>query len=207
MAPSFPETTFPETTLTAGDLTLRPLSQSDADDVVSACQDSQTLRWLPLPRPYTRADAEWFIGTFAPTQRDSGGGVVFAIESAGRLAGAIDLKRANWVTKVAEVGYWVAPWARGRGVASGAARALSLWAIRDHGFERVELFAATGNTGSQRAAEKAGFVREGVARNACCVNGSRMDMVLFSLVPDDLLRSMGSGALIEGQGQDGRSLR
>jgi ribosomal-protein-serine acetyltransferase len=198
--------TFPETTLTAGDLTLRPFSQSDADDVVSACQDPETLRWLPLPRPYTRADAQWFIGTFGPTQRDSGEGVVFAIESAGRLAGAIDLKRANWVTKVAEVGYWVAPWARGRRVASGAARALSLWAIRDHGFERVELFAATGNTGSQRAAEKAGFVREGVARNACCVNGSRMDMVLFSLVPDDLLTSGDSGAVIEGQEQDDRSL-
>jgi ribosomal-protein-serine acetyltransferase len=197
---------FPETTLTAGDLTLRPFSQSDADDVVSACQDVETLRWLPLPRPYTRADAEWFIGTFGPTQRDSGEGVVFAIESAGRLAGAIDLKRVNWVTKVAEVGYWVAPWARGRGVASGAAQALSLWAIRDHGFERVELFAATGNAGSQRAAEKAGFVREGVARNACSVNGGRMDMVSFSLVPEDLLTLGESSAVIEGQEQDDRSL-
>ena len=44
-----------------------------------------------------------------------------------------------------------------------AVRALSQWAILEHGFERVELFAATANTGSQRAAEKAGFVREGVA--------------------------------------------
>jgi RimJ/RimL family protein N-acetyltransferase len=198
--------TFPETTLTAGDLTLRPFSPSDIDDVVSACQDVETLRWLPLPRPYTKADAEWFIGTFGPTQRASGEGVVFAIESAGRLAGAIDLKRVNWVTKVAEVGYWVAPWARGRGVASGAARALSLWAIRDHGFERVELFAATGNTASRRAAVRAGFVREGVARNACCVNGRRMDMVLFSLVPNDLLTSGELGSVTEDQEQDDRSL-
>ena len=203
---TFPETTFPETTLTAGDLTLRPFLLSDADDVVSACQDPETQRWLPLPRPYTRADAQWFIGTFGPTQRDSGEGLSFAIESAGKIAGAIALKNANWVTKVAEVGYWVAPWARGHGVASGAARALSLWAIRDHGFERVELFAATGNTGSQRAAEKAGFVREGVARNACCVNGGRMDMVLFSLVPDDLLTSGDSGTVTESQEQDDRSL-
>jgi len=206
MAPTFPETTFPETTLIAGDLTLRPFSLSDADDVVSACQDPETQRWLPLPRPYARANAEWFIGTFGPSQRDSGEGIVFAIESAGKIAGAIDLKNANWVTKVAEVGYWVAPWARGHGVASGAARALSSWAIRDHGFERVELFAATGNIGSQRAAEKAGFVREGVARNACCVNGGRMDMVLFSLVPDDLLTSGDSGTVTGSQEQDDRSL-
>jgi ribosomal-protein-serine acetyltransferase len=178
--------TFPEMTLRAGNLTLRPLTQADADDVVRACQDAETMRWLPLPRPYTRANAEWFIGSFGPGLRESGAGIVFAVESAGRLAGVIDLKHVNWVAKVAEVGYWVAPWARGRGVASGATRALAEWAIGGHGFERVELFAATGNAASQRAAEKAGFVREGVARNAGYVHDGRVDMVVFSLVPDDL---------------------
>ena len=114
--------TFPDWTLTPGDLTLRPLAQSDVDDVV-------------------------------------------------------------------------------------AARARSQWAILEHGFERVELFAATGNTGSQRAAEKAGFVREGVARNACCVHEGRMDMDMFSLVPDDLLRSRTRvGSVIEGQEQDEQGL-
>ncbi len=181
--------TFGAVTLTAGDLTLRPLTDADADDVAEACQDSETLRWLPLPRPYSVVDAEWFIGTFAPRQRESGAGVVFAIESAGRLAGVIDLKHVNWAAKVAEVGYWVAPWGRGRGVASRATRALAQWAIREHGFERVELFAATGNAASQRVAQKAGFVREGVARNAGYVHHGRVDMVLFSLVPDDLQAS------------------
>jgi len=185
--------TFPEITLAAGDLTLRPLTEADADDVTEACQDAETLQWLPLPQPYTRASAEWFIGTFGPTQRESGTGIVFAIESDGKLAGVIDLKRANWTAKVAEVGYWVAPWARGGGVASRATRAISQWAIREHGFERIEVLAATGNVASQRAAEKAGFVREGIARNAGYVHDGRVDLVVFSLVPDDL-RSSAVGA-------------
>jgi precorrin-6Y C5,15-methyltransferase (decarboxylating) len=185
---------FPETTLAAGDLTLRPMGMADADDVAEACRDVETMRWLPLPRPYTRADAEWFITTFGPGQRESGAGIVFAIERAGRLAGAIDLKRVDWAARVAEVGYWVAPWARGRGAASQAARAIAEWAVRDHGFERVQLFAAVGNAASQRVAHKAGFVREGVARNACCVPDGRADMVLFSLVPGDLLVS-GAGSV------------
>jgi len=183
--------TFPDTTLIAGELTLRPLTEADADDIVKACQDAVTLRWLPLPRPYTRANAEWFISTYGPDLRESGAGVVFAIEEAGRLVGVIDLKDAHWVTKVVEVGYWVAPWARGRAVASGATRVLARWAIEENGFERVELLAATGNIASQRAAEKAGLVREGVARNAGYVHDSRVDLVVYSMVPDDLVNSLG----------------
>ena len=184
---------FPEATLTTGDLTLRPLTAADADDIAKACQDAVTLRWLPLPRPYTRANAEWFIGAYAPDLRESGNGVVFAIEEAGRLVGAIDLKHVNWATRVAEVGYWVAPWARGRGVASGATRALARWAIDEHGLERVELLAATGNLASQRAAEKAGIVREGIARNAGYVHDGRVDLVVYSMVRDDLPNSSREG--------------
>jgi precorrin-6Y C5,15-methyltransferase (decarboxylating) len=185
-----PQRRFRETTLTSGELTLRPFTEADTDDVTLACQDPQTLRWLPLPRPYTRADAQWFIGTFGPRQRESGAGIVFAIEAAGRLVGAIDFKDVDWVTKVARVGYWVAPWARGRGVASQATRALCEWAFREYAFERVELLAATGNAASQRAAQTAGFVREGVARNAGILHDARVDMVLYSLVPEDLLEPL-----------------
>ena len=161
-----PETTpiFPETTLAAEDLILRPFTAADADDVTQACQDAETLRWLPLPRPYTRANAEWFIGTFGPSQRESGAGIVFAIESAGRLAGAIDLKQVNWAARVAEVGYWVAPWARGRGIAPQATRALSEWAIRDHGFERVQLFAAVGNAAASDPTSRRHRSRRGLCR-------------------------------------------
>ena len=134
---------FPETTISAGDLTLRPLTDADTDDVTRACQDAEIQRWLPLPRPYTRAGAEWFIGTFGPSQRESGAGVVFAIESAGRLVGAIDLKHVDWAAKVAEVGYWVAPWARGRELPPGDPRDFAMGhsrprlraghAVRSHG--------------------------------------------------------------------------
>jgi precorrin-6B C5,15-methyltransferase / cobalt-precorrin-6B C5,C15-methyltransferase len=180
---------FRETKLTAGDLVLRPLTDDDIDDITLACQDAETLQWLPLPRPYTRASAEWFVRTFAPSQRDSGAGIVFAIEDAGRLVGAIDLKDVSWAEKVAAVGYWVAPWARARGIATQATRALCRWAIREQGFERVELRAATGNVASQRVAQKAGLTREGLARNADVLPDRRVDMVVYSLIPADLPES------------------
>ena len=58
--------------------------------------------------------------------------------------------------------------------------------LRDQGVERLELRAATGNLASQRVAEKAGFTREGVLRNAGYVNDGRVDMVVYSLVRGDL---------------------
>jgi RimJ/RimL family protein N-acetyltransferase len=56
----------------------------------------------------------------------------------------------------------------------------------DHGFQRMELKAATGNLASQRTALKAGLQREGIMRNAGFIHAGRVDLVLFSLTPNDL---------------------
>ncbi len=61
-------------------------------------------------------------------------------------------------------------------------------ALVEHGLERVVVRAGTGNGASQRAAESAGFVREGVARNAGRTHAGRIDLVVYSLVTTDLRR-------------------
>jgi RimJ/RimL family protein N-acetyltransferase len=78
----------------------------------------------------------------------------------------------------------VAPWARSHGYAVEAAGATAAHAF-DTGLYRVELLAATGNIASQRVAERAGFTREGVLREALIVPGGRADAVLFSLLRGD----------------------
>ena len=49
------------------------------------------------------------------------------------------------------------------------------------------LRAAIGNVPSQRVAEKAGFTREGIARNAGFTNAGRVDLGVFSLIPSDVV--------------------
>jgi RimJ/RimL family protein N-acetyltransferase len=81
------------------------------------------------------------------------------------------------------VGYWIAPWARGRGYAAEAARGLAEWAL-GHGAPRVHLYADVRNTASQAVARRAGFTQEGVVRS--CLDyrdGSRGDAVLFGRLP------------------------
>ncbi len=96
------------------------------------------------------------------------------------------MKRTDWRARTSEIGYWVAPWARKEGLAVEAVRSIARWLLLEQRFERMVLRAATGNTASQRVAEKAGFTREGVARNAGFTNTGRVDLVVYSLIPTDV---------------------
>jgi RimJ/RimL family protein N-acetyltransferase len=162
---------FPDAVLTSARLTLRP---------------PLTQTWLPLPNPFTAENARSFCQTYAPEQRMTGRGLVRAIEEDGHLVGCIDLKRTDWKSRVTEIGYWSAPVSRGRGVITEATGMLARWALTDQDFARVELRIAPANVASQRVAEKAGFVREGVARSAGYVHAGRVDLTVWSLIRADL---------------------
>ena len=106
-----------------------------------------------------------------------------------RLIGSFGLRRTDWRARATEVGYWVAQWARGEGLAVEAVMAISRWLFVEQRFERLVLRAAAANLPSQRVAEKAGFTREGIARNAGFTNAGRVDLVVFGLIASDLARA------------------
>jgi RimJ/RimL family protein N-acetyltransferase len=59
----------------------------------------------------------------------------------------------------AEIGFELAPAARGLGYATEALRALAAWALRQPGVDRVTATTAPGNRPSQRVMDRAGFTR------------------------------------------------
>ena len=186
-----PPDTFPEVRLETVRLLLRPYRAEDASDVALACRDELIQRWLPLPNPYTDADAQTWCTEISPGFLASGEGIEWAAirRADDRLIGSFGLKRTDWRARSSEIGYWVAPWARGEGLAVEAVTAIAHWLLEEQRFERLVLRATTGNHASQRVAEKAGLTREGVARNAGFNNAGRVDLVVFSLVPTDLHRT------------------
>ncbi|MGK5115746.1 MULTISPECIES: GNAT family N-acetyltransferase [unclassified Geodermatophilus] len=166
-------------------LVLRPHRPEDVDDVLRACQDPEIQRWITaIPLPYTREDARAWVTDVAPRERAEGRGLPVVVEADGELVGSggVHLRDGRFGP---EIGYWIAPWARGRGYAAEAAAALAGWAL-GLGAPRVHLVADVDNTASQAVAVRAGFTREGVVRS--CLDrrdGTRGDAVLFGRVAGD----------------------
>jgi ribosomal-protein-alanine N-acetyltransferase len=103
-----------------------------------------------------------------------------------RLLGAVALNMDRHDAGRAEVGYWVAPWARGGGVASRAVALISAWALGPLGLARLDLYAAVSNAASMRVAERCGYVREGTLRRAWYRGPDREDLALYSLLAEDI---------------------
>jgi RimJ/RimL family protein N-acetyltransferase len=60
------------------------------------------------------------------------------------------------------------------------------WAFDDLALERLEILTHPENEASQRVAVAGGYRYEGTLRSHQPFKGSRMDSVLFSLIPADL---------------------
>ena len=61
------------------------------------------------------------------------------------------------------------------------------WALAQPGIARLQLWTTPDNGASQRVAERSGFTREGLLRSyGQRADGTRVDAVFFSLLPEDL---------------------
>ena len=157
---------------------LRPFEEGDVPAIAAACQDPEIPRWTAVPSPYTEADARAWL------ESDEEESFAVVDRASGELLGSIGVRYLDG--GIGEVGYWVKQEARGRGVATRALGLVARWALVDKGLGRFQLRADVGNEASQRVAEKAGFVREGVLRSSLVHKGERRDVIMYSLVREDL---------------------
>ncbi|MBY8872222.1 GNAT family N-acetyltransferase [Micromonospora sp. PLK6-60] len=191
----------------AGAVRLRPFRLDDVADTAAACADPVTRRFISgMPDPYTEASARWWITEGAPAAWATGGAAYAIVDPAtDRLLGGIGLDEPVAARAQRQIGYWVAPWARRRGVATAATRALAGAAFAA-GTARLELLTHPDNAASQRVALAAGFTHEGVRRAASRGrDGGREDMIAWVRLADDpsgptdrLLPDLPDGRLTDG---------
>ncbi|MFI6132929.1 GNAT family N-acetyltransferase [Micromonospora sp. NPDC051141] len=186
---------------------LRPCGPADVPGTVAGCADPETRRFIPrLPDPYDADSARWWITEGAPAARAAGGAAyTIADPASDRLLGSIGLTRLSAERATYEIGYWVGPSARGRGVATAATRLLTERAFAA-GAARLELLTHQENVPSQRTALTCGYRREGVRRGAGTPrDGVRPDLVVWARLADDppgptarLLPDLPGGRLTDG---------
>ena len=102
----------------------------------------------------------------------------------GNVVGGATLHHLDAERRIVEIGCFVLPDARRRGVATAIARMLAEHAF-SLGIQRVAAYVNVGNIASERVLERAGFMREGVVRSMPKPDGRRGDKTLFSLLPGE----------------------
>lgn len=150
-------------TVRAEGLVLRAFRDSDLADLRAAFADPDILAWNPGP-----ADEDGAAG-FVVSRNDwsAGDHASWAIADADdRLVGSVSMHKIDHDQTDAEIGYWIAPWGRGSGIATRAVRAAVGFGFERLDLHRIYLFHAVENAGSCGVARAVGFTHEGTLRQS-----------------------------------------
>lgn len=171
---------------TSGTGVVRPWRREDRASLLRHADNPNVARYLSLrfPNPYTPADADaWF--DFLESQDDP---EAWTIEVDGEAVGGIGVRRGvAEFSHSGELGYWLGEACWRRGIMSAAVRVVVPFAMARWALSRLCAYAASGNTGSIRVLEGAGFVREGLMRARAIRHGQVQDHLVFGLLDDAAL--------------------
>ncbi|MDX6223680.1 MAG: hypothetical protein QOJ92_2996 [Frankiales bacterium] len=167
--------------LTTGRYYLRAPAPEDVADITEACQSPGFTRWTRLTPDYTLENAQKFIKRDDPLRPSW-----MALDAVtGRVSGWVGLFLDAHDDAQAEIGYWVAPWAQGRGAATESSAAVVRFAFAELGIYRLQLVHAAPHAASCAVARRLGFPLEGVLRGAWFKLGERQDVELHARLATD----------------------
>lgn len=162
-------------------VSIRPATPADVDFLAELYADPDVRPFLAAGGRY---DCDAVAEKVAAGQEEGG---VMVVELDGERAGAMAWELRNRRSAIVHVsGLAVHPSFRGRRLADDAARLLQRHLLRERGFHRIELEIYGFNERAQRHAERAGFVREGVKRQAYRHGDGWADGVLYGILAEEL---------------------
>ena len=175
-----------------GDVRLRPPVDADVPAIHRICQDPDIQRWTRVPSPYREDHAHQFVSLSRESLATGQGPHLLAVDaSSDEVLGAVGLT-VDGAELSGDLGYWLAPEARGRGVATRGGRLLCRLAFEQLDLGYVGLMAAADNAASNEIARRLGFVLEGTRRRAMLDGPSgdptvpRCDAHIWGLLPGEL---------------------
>lgn len=177
---------YPAPDLRSSTVRLRKWAFDDLPCVHEASTDPEIPRGTTVPAHYTdKLGREWIERQWS--RQSSGQGLSLAvIEEATGLAVGLVYLRLRKPEDHCEIGYWLVPTARGRGLCTEAVRLVSKWTLADTGVYRLYAHVVPDNEASLAVMQKCGFTREGVLRSFLRYPDVQFDVVSLSLLEDDI---------------------
>jgi RimJ/RimL family protein N-acetyltransferase len=152
---------------------IRELVESDDEWIYQACQDKEILYWTTIPRPYTLEHAQGFISGEVAEYK------IWAIEDKhSKPVGVISIHTVDEAGN-AEIGYWVAPWGRGKGATKDAIALVEKYAKTDAKIKFVQACISDLNTISQKVAQDAGLIKAEAACKTCPAGDEQSSSTFF----------------------------
>lgn len=178
--------------LRGGGILLAAPTERDVETIMELCQDEEVQRWTTVPVPYGRSDAETFVEQVERNWAE-GTALNWAVRNPEdrSVVGMVGLNLDG--PGSGEIGFWLAPRARGRGLMTAAVRLVIEYAFAPEGLglHRMLWSAYVGNWASRRVAWRLGFRFEGTVRAHLLQRGRRRDAWLATLVAGDPIEPAG----------------
>jgi aminoglycoside 6'-N-acetyltransferase len=162
---------------------LRRANPSDADFLFELITGEDTREFLG--RPPESLDA--VLADIERSEREPESFGWFVAEADGERVGSASYRLVNERNRIVEGGRLaVHPRFRGRKLGDDIARAFQRLVLGDLGFHRLEIQVYGFNERAIAHAERVGYVREGIKRQAYEKAGAWQDAVLFAMLQEEL---------------------
>ena len=163
---------------------LRQIREDDLDEVL---EQENTYAKLGEHNPVNFRSEPAFRSHFAETGCwEEHLGRMLITTKDGRILGQILFYTEPWYNTALEIGFGIYDDEdRGRGFVTEAVRIFSAYLFALRPVPRIQMVTSADNLAAQRVAEKCGFMKEGVLRQAYFARGRYHDCAMHSLLRDE----------------------
>lgn len=158
-------------------IVLREWRRSDLPAVAEASTDKYIVATTSIPATFTEDEGlAWLQRQHDHVARGSAYPFAISRDFESEALGFVGLSPNR--VRCWEAGYWVVPSARGQGIAGAAVQLASEWALAGDDVTCIELRIEPWNIGSQRIAERAGYVLKD-ERSGVEYRGYKRDFLVY----------------------------
>jgi RimJ/RimL family protein N-acetyltransferase len=171
------------------DYTIREATFEDATLIFEAIdKNREDLRiWLPFVDGLKSvADEQGFLQSVLAVpyeQRDP----VYILEQGEAICGLAGFHFSDAPNRRTEIGYWLLPAYRGKGIVTNTVRYLCQWAVRERNMNRIQIRCAVGNIPSNAVPKRLGFTLEGTEREGeLLTSGEYVNVNVYSILKKEI---------------------